>query len=98
MKDIQWYTRLFEDPVFVAKVKERFNVYYNYKQKLLDHIDTQASLIINKVVMDNQLWGRITDCEATNEQVQSAYQQRVDFLKTWLSNRFEWLKTNIDAL
>lgn len=96
--NVQWYSRFFEDPVFVAKVKERFGDYYNNKQVILDYIDARASQLINKVVEENKLWGRITSSTATYEEVKSAYQDKVDGLKTWIMDRLEWLNTEISGL
>lgn len=99
IKNVAWYSRLFEDPSFVNKVKERFSVYYGNKQNMLDHIDTRASLLIEKVVEDNKQWGSITNNTlSTKEEVMTAYQGKVEELKTWLSTRLEWLKTNIASL
>ena len=98
IKDVMWFDRLFQDPVFVEKVQERFNIYYSNKQVILDHIDAQASKLINKVVEDNKLWGTITSTTATEDNVQSAYQAKVDALKTWLSTRLKWMNTVISGL
>ena len=99
LKNAKWYTRLFEDEAFVEKVVERFNVYYGHKQDMLDHIDAQTDILINKVVEDNKLWGTITtDKESTIDEVKSAYQEKVDAFKSWLSTRLDWLNTNINNL
>lgn len=96
--NVQWYRRLFQDPVFVARVKTRFNDYYSNRQAMLDHLDAKAAILINKVVEDNRLWGTITDSSASNDEVKVAYQENVDALKTWLSTRLEWLNTAINDL
>lgn len=98
IKEASWFTRLFQDPAFVAKVKERFSTYYNNKQNMLDHIDAQALLLVNKVIEDNKLWGTIASKEATNDEVKAAYQEQVNNLKDWISNRLDWLNTNIASL
>ena len=95
---VAWYRRLFQDPVFVAKVKERFNYYYLNKQLMFDRIDAVASLLSDKVVYDNSLWGRITAKSASEERVKSAYLEKVSTLKTWFNTRLEWLKTNFESL
>ena len=65
---------------------------------MLDHIDSKAAIIIEKVIEDNKLWGRITNKTSSNEEVKVAYQEKVNQLKTWLSTRLEWLKTNLANL
>ena len=98
IKNVGWYNRMFQDPFFLSLVKERFNDFYSRKQDMLDHIDSKAAIIIEKVIEDNKLWGRITDKTASNEEVKVAYQEKVNQLKTWLSTRLEWLKTNLANL
>ena len=98
IKNVTWYTRLFQDPVFVEKVKERMGFFYFNKQNMLDHIDNKAVVLKNKVVEDNQLWGTITDSESTSDEVKNAYQEKVDYLKEWLSSRIDWLYTSIMAM
>ena len=98
LKNVSWYSRLFTDPVFVNAVKERFNHFYSNRQVLMDHIDNVASSLVEKVQFDNQLWGTITDQDASADVVQDAYMGKVAELKTWLSSRLEWLNTNINAL
>ena len=93
-----WYDRLFQDPSFVARVKERFNVFYINRQTILDHIDTEAAVLINKVYEDNKLWGTIASTSASVDEVKTAYQEKVDYLKNWLMSRLEWLNTNLNAL
>ena len=98
IKDATWYTRLFEDPAFVAKVKERFNVYYANKQIILNHIDAQAAILKNKIYEDNKLWGTMTSTSASIEEAMTAYQEHVDNLKNWLITRLDWLNTNFNSL
>lgn len=98
IKNVKWYTRLFQDPVFVNRVKERFNDYYSQKENVLNHIDAKSSVLINKVIEENRLWGRITSSQASESEVIDAYQEKVNELKTWFTTRLEWLNTNISAL
>lgn len=98
IKDVSWINRMFNDPEFLSLVKERFNDFYSRKQDMLDHIDSKAAIIIEKVIEDNKLWGTITNKTASNEEVKVAYQEKVNQLKTWLSTRLEWLKTNLANL
>ena len=95
---VAWYSRLFQDPVFLTRVKERFSVIYNNKQDIFDHIDQKANDLKYKVIEDNKKWGTITDASAESSDVLLEYQNNVDYLKTWISTRLEWLNINIAAL
>ena len=98
IKDVTWYERLFTDPAFVARVKERFQFYYTNRQLLYDRIDRKAGVLKTKVYEDNYLWGTLCYVYAPREEVMAAYQEQVDELKDWLEARFEWLNTNLAAL
>lgn len=93
-----WYPRLFLDPVFISNVKDRFNLYYAHKQDLFDFIDANSSILLEKVVEDNSIWGTICDSSSSVDAVKFAYQQKVNYLKTWLEERLEWLNVQINAL
>lgn len=98
LKNTGWFKRLFEDPTFVDKVKNRFNYFYSEKQTIFDHIDSKALTLTNKIFEDNKLWGTITDTSATSDEVKTTYQEKVSALKAWLNTRLEWLNSSINDL
>lgn len=98
IKNVAWYNRLFEDPVFVEKVKERFQVYFNNKQSIINYIDKQSSILSDKIYEENLLWGRVCNTSASEEEVLSSYNDKINYLKNWIENRFAWLNVNINSL
>ena len=98
LKSTPWFSRLFEDPIFISRVKERFAYFYDNKQTLYDHIDEGAQKLVNKVEEENKLWGRITDKTASSDEVKNSYQEKINYLKSWLASRLDWLNTNLNAL
>ena len=56
VKNTEWFSRLFEDPVFVAKVKERFNYFYSRKDDIIKEINKQANIIRYAVEEDENKW------------------------------------------
>lgn len=98
LKNHGWYCRLFEDPAFVANVKDRFNEIYASRQQIYDHIDANAAKIKAKIYEENKIWGRQTSTSASEEDVKAAYQEKVDYMKTWIETRLTWLNENINAL
>ena len=98
IKNVKWYSRLFQDPAFVTKVKERFNYYYTNRQQIYDHIDANAATIKEKIYEDNKMWGTICDKSATEDEVKTTYQEKVDYLQNWIETRMVWLNENINAL
>lgn len=98
LKNHGWYCRLFEDPAFVANVKDRFNEIYASRQQIYDHIDANAAKIKAKIYEENKIWGCQTLTSASEDEVKAAYQEKVDYLKTWIETRLTWLNENINAL
>lgn len=98
LKNRQWFARMFQDPAFVLRVKERFNYYYSNRQQIYDFIDTKSALIKSKVYEENNLWGKTCSTTASADEVKTTYQGNVDDLKTWLEERFQWLYEHINAL
>lgn len=98
LKGHGWFVQLFKDPAFVAKVKERFNYIYANRQQIYDHIDANAAKIKAKIYEENKIWGCQTLTSASEDEVKAAYQEKVDYLKTWIETRLTWLNENINAL
>ena len=98
IKFSEWYGRLFDDPAFVAKVKERFAVYYAHRQDIIDHIDATCRLLADKVPLDNHIWGCLCSKTASAERVKSTYAKEVEELKNWLLKRMDWLHENLEKL
>ena len=98
IKFSEWYGRLFDDPAFVAKVKERFAVYYAHRQDIIDHIDATCRLLADKVPLDNHIWGCLCSKTASEERVKNTYAKEVEELKNWLLKRMDWLHENLEKL
>ena len=94
---VPWFQRLFTDPQFVARVKERFEYFYTNRQRIYDHIDEKAAIIKTQIAADNSLW-RTVSSSTDPATVQAAYQSKVDAMKTWIETRLQWLNTSYAAL
>lgn len=95
LKDVKWYSRLFQDPFFYQYVKDRFSFFYNNRHLIYDRIDYGSAEITKVVVEDNKIWGRLCNGNVSEEEVKTIYLQKVDDLKTWIETRFEWLNSNL---
>ena len=98
LKGNQWYSRLFEDPVFVSKVKERYDYFYNRKNDILDRINTIANYLYYSVVENDNKWGVLYLEGWPNVNAWGCYQNEVQFLKEWLCSRMDWLKMQYDSM
>lgn len=93
-----WYARLFKDENFVAKVKERFNYYYENKNVLFDEVNENASYLKYSVVENNAVWNTLYEYTWPNYAIWGSYDNEVAYLKQWIEARMEWLKAEFDAM
>ena len=98
IKNVNWYARLFQDPAFVAKVKERFNYFYENQQTIISEINANAEYLRYSVKEDNYRWNTYADYTSSTVSVWMAYGSLVDSMKQWLVARMDWLKKEFDAM
>ena len=98
IKNIQWYSRLFEDPAFVAKVKERFAYFYSHREDIMKNINENALYIKYSVQENENKWHTFYTYTWPNYDIWGSYMNEVQSMKTWLSKRFEWLKNEFEKM
>ncbi len=96
IKNTIWYDRLFEDPAFVAKVKERFTHFYNHKNDILKEIDADAHYLRNAIPENSFKW-EVYDASSPAE-VRRQYQNKVSAMKSWLEKRLDWLNDEFSKM
>ena len=95
----KWYKRLFEDPVFVQKIKERYNYFYNQKDKILREINSEATYLQYAILENDNRWNILYQyLPDRNRDVWGCYNNEVQYMKSWLVQRMDWLKTAIDQM
>lgn len=98
IKNTNWYSRLFQDPAFVAKVKERFDYFYENQLSIISEINANAEYLRYSVKEDNYRWNTYADYTSSTVSVWMAYGSLVDSMKQWLVARMDWLKKEFDAM
>ena len=98
IKKIQWYSRLFEDPAFVAKVKERFAYFYRHREYIMRNINENAEYLKYSVQENENRWHTFYTYTWPNYDIWGSYMNEVQSMKTWLSKRFEWLKNEFEKM
>lgn len=98
LKDEGWFARLFQDPAFVAKVKERFNYFYAHEDDILNNINENAQYLKYAIAEDNCKWGTFDAYVSMGYDTWTLYQGSVVTMKNWLIDRMEWLKSQFDAM
>ena len=98
IKKSEWISRMFKDPVFVAKVKERYNYFYSHKYDIMREINETATYLKRSVQENEDRWGTFYDYVKPNYEVWGSYQNEVQSVKEWLNNRMDWLKEQFDKM
>lgn len=98
IKKATWYTRLFQDPNFVTQVKSRFNYFYNNRHLFQEQIDENTSSLNKAQKRNFKKWPILGTYVWPNYVFYPTYEEEVMYLKSWLNERLEWLKTSIDSL
>lgn len=93
-----WYSRLFKDPAFVSKVKERFNYFYSKREDIMREINENAMYLKYAVQENDNRWHTFYVYTWPNYDIWGSYNNEVQSMKEWLNARFEWLKVEFDKL
>lgn len=93
----KWYDRLLQDPAFVNKVKERFMFFYSKKETILENININAQWLKRSISENDYRWNIFYSKDYYNRDVWGSYYNEVQSLKTWLNNRFVWLKEDFET-
>ena len=93
VKDHPWYSRLFLDPAFVAKIKTRFAYFKQNQQFILDKIDNHAKNLQWAQQENDDKWNTIGRYVWPNPVVFETYDEEVEHLKSWYIERMNWLET-----
>ena len=98
IKYTQWYSRLFRDPAFVKRVKERFNYFYRHQNDILANVNADAQYLKYSAQENNEVWHLFNVKTWPNYNIWGSYQNEVQELKTWFTTRMEWLKSEFDKM
>ena len=97
IKDGPWFRRLFEDPAFRTKVKNRWNQLKGKELKeITSSIDKNAAYINLSQQKNFEKWDILNKYVWPNQFVLGTYPKEVSQLKNWLQVRIDWLDTEIN--
>ncbi len=96
IKKASWIQPLFEDPLFIDKLKERFNYFYSKKDEISNKVTLKAN-VLNKS-QNFQRWDILGKYVWPNHVYFSTYEEEVEYLLHWFDTRMEWLFVAINEL
>ena len=92
---VAWFARLMQDPAFAARVKERLEYFRSRRDELLAAINADARYLRRSVEENDSRWGVLYDRTWPNYDIWGRYENEVQHLKQWLTERMEWLRDNL---
>ena len=98
IKNAIWYSRLFEDPNFISKVKSRFNYFYDNRDLFQEHINLNSFYLNQSIERNFYKWPILGIYVWPNNVFFSTHNEEVTYLKEWLNKRLEWLNDNLNEL
>ena len=97
-KSLNWYVRLFEDPAFCQRVKEKWNAVRPELEKIPDFIRQQTSDLERGAAERNfKRWDIMNQKFFNSVVVPGTYAGEVEYLIDFYTRRFQWMDAEIAA-
>lgn len=98
VKDADWFSRLFEDPAFVERVKERFDYFYDRLPDIMREIDATGEYLKYSAAANENRWHTFYNYGVPNVEIWGKYQNEVQSVKEYIRTRMDWLKSQYDKM
>jgi hypothetical protein len=98
IKNTNWISRMFQDPAFVERVKERYNYFYSRKGDIFREISAAGSYLKHSAAENENVWHTLYEYTVPNVDIWGSYHNEVQSLKEWLNVRMDWLKKEFDKM
>ena len=93
-----WWYRFLQDPLYTAELRCRWD---SLRQTvlatpyILAYLDSMALALDDAQVRNYQRWPILGIYVWPNYFIGNTYQEEIDYLKTWLTNRLTWMDNNL---
>jgi hypothetical protein len=96
-----WWKRFLQDDMFIANLKARWSELRSgpYSNASLNqYIDSLANVLQEPQARNFDMWRVLDRYVWPNNYVGNTYANEINYLKTWVTNRLQWLDTGIANL
>lgn len=93
-----WWEKLWREPNFNAKVIERWQELRQgplHADSLMQFIDAQVSLLQDAAPRNFDKWNILGTYVWPNAFVGNTYAQEIDYMKSWLADRINWIDAHL---
>ena len=94
IKQNNWIDKLYQDEVFVEKVKIRYSYYHSKLDDIKNKIDEFAKYIDKSQKANFERWDILGVYVWPNPVYDLTYEEEVERLKNWIEERMNWLNSN----
>lgn len=98
VKRSAWMSRMFKDPRFINRVKERFSYFKENKELMIKGISNNADYLSTVQARNFDKWDILGKYVWPNYVYFESYEEEKDYLIEWLEARFQWLDGAINEL
>ncbi|HJT74935.1 MAG TPA: CotH kinase family protein [Chitinophaga sp.] len=93
-----WINRMFDDPAFKQKVKDRWNALKNEQVNTLFAFINETAEYLKRSQKENfNKWGVLYNYTWVEPTVMGSYESEVQYMKQWLQKRINWMDAAINA-
>jgi len=97
VRDAPWFSRLFQDPAFVARVREIWNdIKTDQLAALPQSIDTRAAALQQAQLNNFQRWPILENYVWPNNRIPGSYTGEIGYFKEWLDARIAWMDSQFN--
>ena len=98
-KNSRWIKMMFRDEIFIKKVKERFNYFYGNKDRILNFSNELSKKLHKSRYENDKVWKTLGYYYFPQYAYDfSSFKEEHQYLNNWITERFEWLKSEIKNL
>ena len=97
-KESLWYSQLFKDPVFVSKVKERWNIFKPSFEEIPSLIEAEVSRLLISAELNDELWSLDNAVLVNGDESLPYIDATLNYVKRNYEDRLRWLDENIRRL
>lgn len=98
IRESRWISRMFEDPAFEQKVKDRWNTLKGEQVNTIFTFINETATYLERSQKENfNKWGVLYNYTWPNPTVSGSYESEVQSMKQWLQKRINWMDSQLNG-
>ena len=93
-----WYEQLFKDPVFVSKVKERWEMFKPGFEEVSSSMEAEVRRLLISAELNDEMWSLKNAVMVNGDESMSFLDANLNYVKRNYDNRINWLDQQIRQL